>query len=141
MQKQLKNVDVFITHAWRYHAEWLEFCDQLKVLTDFNVRNFSLPWHDPAYLPSSKLGEKYLLGNLEGQIRAVDVVFVLDSLLVNKSCVKWIEVELGLAKKFGKKILLVLPARGARMSIGHESVFHDTIEADAIAIGKALENL
>jgi hypothetical protein len=100
-------IDVFVSHAWRYHPEWLHVCELLSANSSSTLRNFSLPWHDPAYAPASELGAKHLMHSLEVQIYAVDIVFVIDALLVNKSAEKWVKKQIEIANRFNKKICLI----------------------------------
>jgi hypothetical protein len=85
----------------------MRFCDLFKNYDGAVIRNFSLPWHDPAYLPSTELGKNHLLKSLETQILAVDVVFVLADLLQSKACLNWISIEVDMAKRFEKPVFVV----------------------------------
>ena len=103
----MRYIDVFVTHAWRYHAEWLRFCELFKNYDGAVIRNFSLPRHDPAYVPSTELGKNHLMRSLQTQILAVDVVFVLADLLQSKACLNWMSIEVDMAKRFEKPMFIV----------------------------------
>ncbi len=97
--------DIFISHAWRYHDDWINFSKLLDSDNEQKWRNFSLPWHDPAINLNSELGSKFIRENLENQIIPVDCVVVLSSVYSIQSARKWVDMELFFAKKHKKLII------------------------------------
>ena len=61
-------IDLFIAHSWRFHPEWVEIADIIENEFPNSVRNFSLPWHDPAISPNSEYGRNFLQNQLKSQI-------------------------------------------------------------------------
>jgi hypothetical protein len=51
-----RTVDIFITHAWRYHHDWKRAVDLLNAHAPRGWRNFGLPWYDPALDPRTEKG-------------------------------------------------------------------------------------
>lgn len=74
-------------------------------------RNFSIPWHDPAFDANTPLGKVRINEWLESQIRPVDAVLMLDSVYKVNSTRKWLKLEVGIARSFGKPVF-ALPEEG-----------------------------
>jgi hypothetical protein len=104
-------IDLFITHAWRYHDEWKLVGSLLDGDTELAWRNFSVPWYDPALDPNTELGARTVKTWLEGQIRPVAAVIFLDGVYAIPSTRKWLDLEVAIARDFAKPIV-GLPARG-----------------------------
>ncbi len=104
-------VDLFVTHAWRYHDDWRHLVDLLNAHDVRGWRNFSLPWHDPALDPRTEAGGKAVRWHLETQIIPADAVVLLASVLSEPGTRKWLDLELALARKHGKPVIAV-PAWG-----------------------------
>jgi hypothetical protein len=106
MAKQAYNhIDIFITHSWRYHDDWMRLNDSLKDFEGFDLRNFSVPWYDPGMDPNKEVGRKFVDDWLEGQISPVHVVFFLDSVWSIKSAHRWLTRQYEMAKSMGKPIV------------------------------------
>lgn len=103
--------DLFITHAWRFHADWRRATELLDGLDGFEWRNFSLPWHDPAIDPNTDVGGYALREFLEGQIIPVHGVVFLSGVYGIESARRWLDLELQLARKH-RKAVVALPALG-----------------------------
>lgn len=105
----LKNYDIFITHAWRNHEDWVRMGELLDNCVEINWRNFSVPWHDPAMTPNSEIGHKYIMNCLENQIIPVHGFILLTGLYAVKSCQKWLDIEIQMARKHKKPVVKVPP--------------------------------
>jgi hypothetical protein len=110
-----KTLDVFITHAWRYHEDWTRLCEMLTSASGAFIRNFSVPWHDPALDPNTPLGSRLIRENLEAQIAPVDGVLLLAGVYAVKSAQRWLDLELEIARRERKGIIALPP-------IGEEKV-------------------
>lgn len=100
-----KNYDIFITHAWRFHDDWLRFSQLMDKTPDLAWRNFSLPWHDPAISPNTEVGGRFIRDSLESQIIPVHVVVLLTGVYEIRSARRWVEMEVEMAKKHNKPII------------------------------------
>ena len=60
-----QTIDIFITHAWRYHQDWKNLVDLLNSHAHRGWRNFSLPWYDPALDPRTEKGGQIVRRHLE----------------------------------------------------------------------------
>lgn len=81
----------------------------LDGFSEMTWRNFSVPWHDPAMTPNSEIGNKYIMNTLENQIIPVHGIIFLTGVYAVKSCQKWLDIELQMAKKHNKPVVGVLP--------------------------------
>lgn len=97
--------DLFLTHAWRFHDDWMKFAEFLDRAPRVTWRNFSLPWHDPAMNPNSKIGGKFIRENLESQIIPVHAVVLLAGVYAISSARSWFELEVAIAKKYNKPLV------------------------------------
>ncbi|MBI3862750.1 MAG: TIR domain-containing protein [Planctomycetia bacterium] len=133
-----KTVDLFITHAWRYHADWKRAVDLLNAHGLSHWRNFSLPWYDPALDPRTEKGGQIVRANLESQIIPVHAVILLASVLDEAGTRKWLDFEIKVSRQRGKPIL-VLPGWGLD-SVTEEvrGLADAVVEWDAAAILRAV---
>ncbi len=106
-----RTVDIFITHAWRFHQDWKCLVDLLNAHDARGWRNFSLPWYDPALDPRTETGGQVVRWNLESQIIPVHAVILLASVMREPGTRKWLDHELAMAR-LHKKPVLALPPFG-----------------------------
>ena len=99
----LKTYDIFISHAWSYHADYYRVQRFLNDAPRFRWRNYSVPEHDPLR-PSSV---RNLEGQLRNQIRPVNVVIILAGMYVAYS--DWIQFEIDFAATINKPMIGVRP--------------------------------
>lgn len=94
------NLDIFISHTWRFHEEWkmlVDILDEVKILT---WRNFSVPWHDPALRPTNEIGINSITETLKGQIIPCHICFFITDLFLQKSNIRWLDMSLEFAKEY-----------------------------------------
>ena len=102
----MKNyIDVFITHAWRYHEDWLNVCEIIDNYNKVEFRNFSVPWHDPGIDLHSKIGMNFIEKGLKSQIYPAHVFILLNSVYEIRNAKKWIELEIKYAQEFNIPII------------------------------------
>ena len=99
----MKIYDLFISHAWKYNNEYYRLEELLKEYNYFNLRNYSVPEHDPLDFNSVR----ELVQKLDEQIRESSIVLVIGGMYCNYR--KWIRKEIEIAKKYNKPILLIEP--------------------------------
>ncbi len=92
MKKKLK-LDIFISHAWRFHDEWKILVNILDEIEEIEWRNFSVPWHDPALRPTNKIGLDSITNTLKSQIIPCNVCFFITDLFMHNSNTKWLELS------------------------------------------------
>jgi len=133
--------DIFITHAWRYHDDWIKLSNLLDAHKSIKWRNFSVPWYDPALDPNTELGARAIRNWLDGQIRPVIGTILLDSVYAVRSTRKWLNLEIELSRAHAKPVLAI-SAYGTT-SVSSEAIgLSDGIAAwDAAEIVESLEKL
>lgn len=102
-----KLYDIFISHAWRYHNDWIRMGELFDKCTDLEWRNFSVPWHDPAMSPHTDVGGRFIRNWLESQIAPVYGIILLNSVYETKSSRKWVLLEVEMARRHNKPVVAV----------------------------------
>src|ERR1700704_5470211 len=133
-----RTVDIFITHAWRYHRDWKLLVDLLSAHGARGWRNFSLPWYDPALDPRTPKGGEVVRWNLESQIIPVHAVLLLASVLSEPGTRKWLDFELEMAQKHDKPIIAVPPWGEIEVTREVSDQAHAVVGWDAPALFAAI---
>lgn len=139
--KKLASYDIFITHSWRYHEDWLRMGELLDGMSDLSWRNFSVPWHDPAMKPSTELGNQFICDNLENQIIPAHGVILLTGVYAVNSCRKWLDFELELARKYKKGVVGVAPYGATAFPMEMRPLCDRAVEWNAGKIIDAIDEL
>ena len=100
----LKKIDIFISHSWREHEEWLAIVSTLDDMEDITWRNFSVPWHDPALHPSRDPDYGIIEKTYETQISPCDIIILIIDLFKSKGSARWAEKAVEFSKKYQKPI-------------------------------------
>lgn len=103
--------NLFISHSWTYSDGYEKLCSLLNEAKYFDYKNYSVPKDDPIHNApnSSRLEEA-----IEAQMKYASCVLILAGVYASYS--KWIDKEIKLAKKLGKKIIAVEPWGSERTS-------------------------
>lgn len=128
---QLKTYDVFISHAWTYHADYYRVERFLNNASLFRWRNYSVPDHDPLQLPTSALKEQ-----LRKQIRPVNVVLILAGMYVAHS--DWIQFEIDFARDLNKPMIGIRPWAQQRIPSAVTTSVKDMVGWRAESIVRAI---
>jgi len=106
---KLKTYNVFISHAWKYDAEYYRIEKLLKDAPNFSWKNYSVPQHDPLGTTTKKDLEEAL----RRHIRPTHVVVILSGMYVAYR--DWIQKEIDIASEMGKPIIGIKPWGRERM--------------------------
>lgn len=126
MMEKTKSYDLFLTHAWRFHDDWVRFSELMDNIPGVAWRNFSLPWHDPAMTPDTEAGGRFIRNFLESQIIPVQGVILLAGVYEVKSNRRWLDMEIEIARKHNKPIIGI-PAVGKAAMPEEISLFCDAV--------------
>ena len=96
----MNKIDIFISHAWRFHEEWKLTVDIIDSFTDIEWRNFSVPWHDPALRASTEIGNRSITNTLKSQIIPCHLCFILTDLYSVNGNIKWIDLAVEFSKEY-----------------------------------------
>lgn len=100
---QLKTYDVFISHAWNYHEDYLRVVQFLDDAQYFNWRNYSVPEHDPVDANSNRM----LKEALKRQMRPANIVLILSGMYAAHS--RWIDFEIEFSIDINKPMIGIRP--------------------------------
>lgn len=103
----LRNYDIFISHAWKYGDDYYRLVNLLQNAPYFKYRNFSVPQHDPLAPPGTPIGDVLLAQKLEAQIRPVQCVLVIAGMYAAHRF--WIDKEIAFAQSYYKPIIGIEP--------------------------------
>ncbi|RAU20263.1 hypothetical protein CU669_19345 [Paramagnetospirillum kuznetsovii] len=98
--------DITILHAWRFDDLFTEMEGMLHSVPGFEYRNFGLPWHDPAYQPSTEEGLEYLRNRAEVQVLPAQVAIAIPELFASDRGRQWAEIELNVCATENKPVLV-----------------------------------
>jgi Thoeris protein ThsB, TIR-like domain len=133
---ELKTYDLFISHAWAYHEDYLRLEKMLRDAPYFKWRNYSVPKHDPLIDPGTTVGKSKLLGMLDNQVRPVNCTLVLSGMYAAHR--DWIQSEIDLAKKYGKPIVGVIPWGQERVPLSVQEAAHEMVRWNTSSVIEAI---
>ena len=132
---RLRRYRIFISHAWRYNADYYKLINRLDMTPNFLYANYSVPEHDPVDANNnSKLAEE-----LRQQIRPVKVVIILGGMYVAYS--NWIQFEINFAQDLGKPVLGVRPWGTQRMPQAVQNAANEVVGWNTPTIVDAIRRL
>lgn len=103
----LKTYDLFLSHAWKYNADYYRLEEMLKQASNFYFRNYSVPTHNPVIDPKTIVGRSQLTSALDRQVKPVNCVLIIAGMYASHSA--WIDTEINIAQKYGKPIIGIKP--------------------------------
>lgn len=108
----LNTKHIFISHSWSYSDAYYKLCKLLEQRPYFDYKNYSVPQDDPIHNAGSS---KELEKAIENQIAKTSVVLILAGVYATYS--NWIDREIKIAKKLGKRIIAVEPWGAEKTSV------------------------
>ena len=107
----LRPYKVFISHAWKYNADYYRIEEFLDGAPNFDWRNQSVPSHDG--IRADDTGELKKL--LRDQMRPASVFLIICGMYVAHS--EWIDFEIEFARRIGRPIIGILPRGNERVPL------------------------
>ena len=104
-------IDIFLSHAWRFHDDWNPFVELLDATENLEWRNFGLPWYDPVWDPNTPIGKKVVYEVLENQVSPAQIMFLFTRNFESKRARKWINFEIDVARR-NKIPIIAIPKYG-----------------------------
>lgn len=125
--------NLFISHSWTYSDQYQRLINLLDSKYGFNYRNYSVPKDDPIH----NAGSDYLLSQaIERQMKPASCVIILAGVYSTYS--KWINIEIELARKMGKKIIAVEPWGSERTSAVVKNAADEIVRWNSDSIVRAI---
>lgn len=124
---------LFISHSWIYgdaYARVVEFLEQEKVA----FYNHSVPKDDPIHTNGT---DKQLREAIDAKIKGTSCVIILAGVYATYS--KWINIEIEIAKAYGKPIIAIEPWGADRTSSVVKNHANEIVKWQASSIAKAIE--
>ncbi len=103
--------NLFLSHSWSYHHHYANLYSLLRAAYGFQFRNYSIPRDDPIHEAKNAA---QLQAAIRNQLAYSHAVIVLAGVYASYS--RWIQLEVFLAKQFGKPIIAVEPFGAERTS-------------------------
>lgn len=105
----LKTYDLFISHAWKYGAEYERLVNLLDSADNFKFRNYSAPSDKPLQnLDNTDVTTKaQITSAIIRKISPVNAVIVISGMYANNR--EWMETEIKIAQDYNKPIIAVKP--------------------------------
>ena len=103
--------NLFISHSWSYSDQYDRFVALLSKKPYFQYHNYSVPKDDPIHDAGT---DWQLKQAIERQMKPACCVIVLAGVYATYS--KWINIEIELAQRMGKRIIAVEPWGSERTS-------------------------
>ncbi|MCD8194692.1 MAG: TIR domain-containing protein [Coprobacillus sp.] len=128
--------NIFISHSWRYHKQYDNLINLLNEYPYFSYRDYSVPQDDPI---DDAPNNRRLKEELENQIRPASCVIFLAGVYASYS--KWIDVEIEIAQRMGKKIIAVIPRGNERASDRVTSVANIIVRWNHASIVNAIRGV
>ncbi|WP_229219630.1 TIR domain-containing protein [Duganella sp. BJB1802] len=128
--------NLFISHSWGYSDAYEKVISLLNSQTSpsgFNYKNYSVPKDDPIHNAPS---DTALRAAIEAQMRSCSCVVILAGVYATHS--KWINIEIEMAKKLGKRIIAIEPWASERTSAVVKDAAHKVVKWNGSSIVGAI---
>ena len=130
------NYRIFISHSWTYSSQYSGIVGLLRQRPYFAFTDYSVPQHDPIHTSGT---DAALYQAIKNKIQLCNVVLILAG--VYSSYSKWIQKEIDIAKKNGKKIIAIEPWDSDRTSKVVKDAAHKIVKWQGKSIVDAIKEL
>lgn len=125
----LRNYNLFISHAWDYNDDYYRLVKFLDAAPNFKWKNLSVPRHDP-------LVTDRLQYELRAQMRDAHAFLILSGMYVAHS--DWIEFEIDFAARIGRPIIGIRPWGSERVPAAVQNAATEIVGWNTDAIVRAI---
>ncbi len=129
--------NLFISHCWAYGDAYDKMTGLLDGQTSprgFNYKNYSVPKDDPIHNAPS---DKALRAAIEAQMKPCSCVLILAGVYATYS--KWINIEIEIAKRLGKRIIAIEPWGAEKTSATVKNAAHEVVKWNGASVVNAIE--
>ena len=130
--------NIFIGHAWAHNRDTLLLKAMLKEYPQFKWKDVSSPPYDPMLDTGSAEGKARLTELLNSCIAKADCVLITPR--DNSAYLEWIRVEVALARKLNKPVIVVLPPGVTSVPDFMREAATETVGWSAASIVAAIRN-
>jgi len=127
---------LFISHAWRYDDDYNRLVNLPDEAPHFSYRNYSVPRDKPVVDPNTEVGYRTLRKALDEQIRPAQCVLIASGMYA--AYLQWIQVEVDIARNYGKPIIGVIPWGQMRTPEAVRAVATEMVAWSTISIVAAI---
>ena len=132
----MNTYNLFISHSWSYGHAYTGLTSLLQGRGYFVFKNYSVPMSNPITGASS---DRALEAAIENKMRACSVVLIVAGVYSTYS--KWINKEIEIAQRLGKKIIAVKPWGAERISTVVRAAADKEVGWNTDSIVKAIRDL
>lgn len=125
--------NIFISHSWKYQEQYKRLKELLDSDTRFYYKNYSVPEDNPI---KGTRTDTELKEAIERKMQPCSCILILGGVYATYS--KWINIEIELAKKMGKKIIAVEGWGSQRMSSHVREAADEIVKWNTNSIVKAI---
>ena len=125
--------NLFISHSWSYPNQYEGLVRLLDSKPYFEYKNYSVPKDDPIHNAGT---DAQLRAAIERQMRPASCVLILAGVYATYS--KWINIEIDLAKKMGKKVIAIEYWGSERTSSVVKSAADEVVKWNTDSIVRAI---
>lgn len=137
-ESTLATYKLFISHSWEYSDAYTKMIGMLDTQknssSSFSYHNHSVPKDDPIQNAPS---DKALRAAIEAQMKGCSSVLILAGVYASYS--KWINIEIEIAQKLGKRIIAIEPWGSEKTSAVVKNAAHAIVKWNGASIVQAIE--
>lgn len=133
----MSTYNLFISHSWAYDETYQGLVNILNnqvVPGIFTYKNYSVPKNDPIHNAPTVTA---LRAAIDQQIKSSSCVLILAGVYSTYS--KWINIEIEIARKYGKKIIAIEPWGAERTSSTVKNAANYIVKWNGASIVKAIK--
>lgn len=133
----MANYHLFISHCWVYgdaYDRMIGLLNKQTSLFGFNYKNYSVPKDDPIHNAPS---DRALRAAIEAQMKPCSCVLILAGVYATYS--KWINIEIEIANRLGKRIIAIEPRGAKRTSAVVKRAADTVVKWNGASVVNAIE--